>query len=127
MRTLLMSGLMVSAAVLTASGAHAEQTLCQKYDAWMQGSASKPDSGKLTPISDQMSLEFDSGFWNGRDSGGKGPYFGQAEVTACTASTVEFKVQSLGPPDTCKLDNTGAGTCTAGPDTRTLSGKFRPR
>lgn len=113
------------ALVLAAAGsASAQQTLCQKYDAWMEGTASKADGSR---VSDQMSLEFDSGFWNGRDTSGKGPFFSQAEVTSCTATAVEFKLQGLGPAETCKLDDKGGGTCTAGAETRTLQGKLRTR
>lgn len=127
MRNLVLAAVAGVALLAMAGSAAAQQTLCQKYDAWMAGSASKSDGGKLTAVSDQMSLEFDSGNWNGRDTGGKGPFFGQAEVTTCTPTSVEFKVQSLGSADTCKLDDKGGGTCTAGTDTRTLQGKFRVR
>jgi hypothetical protein len=115
-------------ATLIAGASNAQQTLCQKYDAWMDGAASRLDGGKPVAVSDQMSLDFDQGYWNGRDASGKGPYFGQADITTCTATTVEFKVrEGLGDPKTCKLDDKGAGTCTLGSDTQTLLGKLRPR
>ena len=127
MRGLFWASVIVVVGLTTAGAASAQQTLCQKYDAWMQGTASRTEGGKLTTVSDQMSLEFDSGYWNGRDTGGKGPFFSQAEVTACNSTGVEFKLQGLGSSEICKIDGTGAGTCTAGSDTRTLQGKFRTR